>query len=741
MKDFFVFSITIATLCCCLICSYGYDVSSVSQLVSLFDAQSQGTLTQNINLLSDLDFSTFKMTYPLGGKASGGCVTFNGVLSGNGHTVRGLVMDNKGKTSFSNASLFCKLGNVTVSDLIIDGSCSFVGKSAGALAATVSGSVTLRGVTNYASVTGENDVGGLIGIIQSTSKATVSFESCANYGNVTGTYVGTQNRAGGMIGFARDNTNLRVNIYDSVNNGTITGVSTYCGGFIGYFFNNNVFTIEMNNCTNYGTVKGSHYAAGFISVFWTNVDGSVTLTKVTNYGKVTGMDDMGGVIGSVSGNKGMEVNIIRSTNAGNVSGLSYVGGFVGTFSSLIDTKATLVIKGCNNLGHINANSKYACGIFCHKPSGTNPQLITQVINTVNKGTITGERSCGISNNLTGAANVVGFGAVEESQYSYSLWETIQTSSSTPYVLNTTCVNCRTMIKFGQSLVNGLYYQVGSSPERMDVKLTSYAKTKRYDGVWTSKLDVVDKYLTVKIGTPVGLDIYVTPSSSLGDIDVLQPYFSGNYILVNSQDSSVQYSSETVVTTDIGIKIVQACNVTIGAPVNTVVRVPRGSLLGDVDALKPYFVSKYAIVDSQNNETIFNKSTAVLQNMSVSIICKLRVVIEIPPVEKNSINEIDIANALSNMTNKSLGNFSMDFISDETGNVTHIDVYVFDTETANRIVDAMKDIDKEDCSFGLLCQSRNVFIDESDPSLASFVSIPSFVFILIFSSILFHVMAW
>ena len=562
------------------------------------------------------------MTFPLGGKANGACVTYNGVFNGNGHTIKGLVMDNKEKTSYSNAGLFCMLGNATVNDLVIDGSCSFAGNSAGALAVEVSGSVNLRGVTNRASVTGVSNAGGLIGLIQKTSQATLLLEGCVNYGSVSGTNGATQKRAGGMVGFVIDNKNLAINIYSSENYGALTGESTFCGGFIGYFYGNNVFTVEMSSCTNYGNVSGKDYASGFISVFWTNENGVVTMTKVVNYGKITGINKVGGVIGAVLGNKVMEMSIVKSTNAGFISGLDYVGGFVGSFSSQFSTSAKLTIQSCNNLGNVNANLHYSCGIFCHDPSGDNDLLRTQVLNTINKGTITGERACGISNNLTGAANVVSFGVVESSKTTYSLWSAIRLSTSTAYVLNTTCVNCGNAIQFGQNSFNGLYYQVGSSSVRMDDKLTTYAKGSRYDGVWTSKLEVVEKYFTVNIGVPVGLAVYVAPSSSLGSIDVLASYFSGKYVLVDSQNPSVEYNPDTVVTTDIGIDIVQQCDVTIGAPINTVVRIANGSLLGDIDILKPYFVSKNAIVDSHDKTIVFNKNTTVLQDMSVSIIHKI-----------------------------------------------------------------------------------------------------------------------
>lgn len=733
-----VFSLMVIAAFCCLTCSYAYDVKSVSQLMSLFDSQSQGTVSQTINLLVDLDFSVTKLTFPLGRKTSGTCVSFSGVLNGNGHTIRGLEMDNKEKTSYSNAGLFCVLENATVNDLVIDRSCSFVGKGVGALAVTVSGSVNLRNVISHASVTGETDIGGFLGLIQKTNRATVSLENCANYGSVTGTYFATQNRVGGMIGFARDNTNLAINVYDSINSATLTCKSGYCGGFIGYFFNNSAFTVEMSGCDNNGNVNGNRLAGGFIGGFWSNDNGEITLLKAANYGNVSGLKMVGGVLGSVSGGKDLRVNVFKCKNTGFISGLDLIGGLVGSVSTQSQAGTVFTIKHCNNLGNVNANSDYSCGIFCVDTSENNALLTAQVLNTVNKGTITGISACGISNNPTGAIHAVNIGVVENSTTCFSLWSAIRQSTTRAYALNTTCVNCGTAPQFGKSPFNGLYYLIGSSSVRMDEKLTKDAKGSGYDCVWTSKLEVVEKYFTVSIGAPVGLAVYVSPSSSLDSIEVLAPYFSDKYVLYDSENASVRYGPKTLVTADTGIEIVQLVDVTIGAPVNTVVRLAPGSLLGDINVLQPYFVSKYAIVDSQNKNVVFNKNTTVLQDMSVSIINKVRVVIKMTPISSSIVNETKIINMLSDFTNKSFDNFSLDFITDDDGNVAQIYVYVFDEETANQLVDAIRNINKEECSFGILCEYESVFIEEPEPSLSSFISISSFVFI--FSSILFIMMA-
>lgn len=413
MKELLSFFTTIIAALCCLTCSYAINVNSVSELMGLFDGQSQGAVTFNINLLVDIDFSTAKMLRPLGGKASGACVTFNGVLSGNGHTIRGLDMDNKDKSYFKDAGLFCELGNATVTDLVIDGSCRFVGQSAGALAASVAGTVNVRNVTNHAAVTGGQNAGGLIGNMMYTKKVSLSLEGCTNYGSVTGTYVSTQNRAGGLIGFLRDNEYPTITIYDCANYGQISGTSTYCGGLIGYLFGNSEYKIDIQNCSNYGNVNGIDYASGIISVFWENVHGEVKMIGVKNFGKITGQKEVGGMIGSVGGSSDISVTIKGCTNAGFISGLSYVGGFIGSFTSRSNYYAILNILSCNNLGDVNANSEISCGFFCHKTTDTNSKLNMRVENVVNKGKITGEKACGISNSLTGAIVLANLGEVEK----------------------------------------------------------------------------------------------------------------------------------------------------------------------------------------------------------------------------------------------------------------------------------------------------------------------------------------
>ena len=68
-----------------------------------------------IDLRADLDFSQTNLFLPLGSQSPSGCIPFGGVLHGNGHSIKGLVMENTITENSPNAGLFCSLKNATFS--------------------------------------------------------------------------------------------------------------------------------------------------------------------------------------------------------------------------------------------------------------------------------------------------------------------------------------------------------------------------------------------------------------------------------------------------------------------------------------------------------------------------------------------------------------------------------------------------------------------------------------------------
>ncbi len=306
----------------------------------------------DIELLDDLDFSSSTLTFPLGVFSNGTCVAFSGRFQGNGHSIKGLKMNNTNNAGYKHAGLFHRLNNATVENLVIDSSCSFTGYYVGALSVSVGGSLTVISTKNKAAVSGTWDVGGFIGYMKDLEQpSVVSFEDCVNDGNVTG----SQNDVGGLVGIISDNVNMTITISNSTNNGNVHG-DGYVGGFVGYMSNNNNITFTISNSTNNGIVTGSGNVGGFVGYIDSNTNMTLTISNSTNNGIVTGNNNrVGGFVGLMSSNTNMTMTISNSTNNGNVTGNNNrVGGFVGYMINN-NNNITFTISNSTNNGIITGS--------------------------------------------------------------------------------------------------------------------------------------------------------------------------------------------------------------------------------------------------------------------------------------------------------------------------------------------------------------------------------------------------
>ena len=379
-----LYSLLFATFLCGSLCHCA-SVGTADDLISLFNNATGNTLETDIEVTADLDFSASNLIIPLGAFSNGTCVSYSGVFHGNGHSIKGLVMDATNNEEYKNAGLFCSLKDATVENLVIDSSCSFTGYYAGSLSVSVNGSLIVTNTTNKAAVSGSDNVGGFIGFVQQIKQATViSFDGCLNDGNVTGNvwYVG------GFVGLISSNTNMVLTISNSINNAIVKKYWDV-GGFVGYIRDNINTTITISNSTNNGDVIGmKHRAAGFVGYIENNTIITVTISNSVNNGKVTGSwDHVGGFVGMIDTNTNMTMTIFNSTNNGNVNGSNYVGGFVGLISSNSPTYSTaLVIISSANKGSISTNKNVACGFVCINPEKSF-DVKTTIKNSINKGIV------------------------------------------------------------------------------------------------------------------------------------------------------------------------------------------------------------------------------------------------------------------------------------------------------------------------------------------------------------------
>lgn len=119
------------------------NVKSADELIALFRNSTTGSVNVDIDIINDLDFSNTDLVLPLGAKSKTICTPYGGVLHGNGHLIKGLVINSQTQTESSDAGLFCALEDAIVMNLVFDSSCIFEGKNAGALGAVVRTSLSI----------------------------------------------------------------------------------------------------------------------------------------------------------------------------------------------------------------------------------------------------------------------------------------------------------------------------------------------------------------------------------------------------------------------------------------------------------------------------------------------------------------------------------------------------------------------------------------------------------------------
>lgn len=247
----------------------GEDTVTISSAQELFqlaercvsDAWSEG---RTVALTADLELDGAFSPIPV----------FRGTFDGNGHTISGLVLTEKG----SSMGLFRYLEEgAVVKDLTLAAEAAPGGSAAGVGALAGENRGTVEHVTVTGSVTGTEDVGGLVGVNGETGV----LRGCTNRAGVDG-----KRRTGGLAG-----QNLGV-IEDCVNNGLVNAGGDPdmedTGGIAGL----NPGTIR--GCTNQGGVGYAHvgYNAGGIAGRQNGV-----IAGCTNAAPVLGRKDVGGIVG------------------------------------------------------------------------------------------------------------------------------------------------------------------------------------------------------------------------------------------------------------------------------------------------------------------------------------------------------------------------------------------------------------------------------------------------------------
>ena len=304
---------------------------------------------------------------------------FSGVFDGHGHSIIGLTLSVSTNTvnvmGFFGSLKGATVRNVNFEDVKM--TFNSTGISSGHIAiGTVAGCATDSKIENVkvnavysgaATSTASRNVaiGGIVGLIYAGSDGASAVTGCTFDGTMTNDvgskYSNTSTvEFGGIVG-AVTNKGAQVDIKDCVNKADLDVKGHHIGGIVG-----NGFFSRIENCSNYGTIKGS---------FSSSIASGTSVTGVRQ----------GGIMGYCSFTTSNASYLKNCVNYGKVISTekdSYVGGVAGL-------TRCFVLEECTNLGDI-------CG-----PAGGSALLIGQITSATDPTVL---KNCGVQGSVATKAD-------------------------------------------------------------------------------------------------------------------------------------------------------------------------------------------------------------------------------------------------------------------------------------------------------------------------------------------------
>ena len=236
--------------------------------------------------------------------------------------------------------------------------------------------VTVGGIQNIAleelNVSGQERVGGLVGIADSGSTISNSYAT----GSVSG-----NERVGGLIGRADTGSTIS----NSYATGSVSGDSDV-GGLVGWASNGS--TISNSYAT--GSVSGNSWIGGLVG--WASSGSSISNSYAT--GSVSGKLRVGGLVGIT--NSGSTIS--NSYTTGSVSGNERVGGLVG----IADSGST--ISNSYTTGSVSGNRRVG-GLVGWAPSGSSTRG-SSISNSYATGSVSGNSDVGGLVGITSSGSTI-----------------------------------------------------------------------------------------------------------------------------------------------------------------------------------------------------------------------------------------------------------------------------------------------------------------------------------------------
>ncbi len=335
-----------------LLMEYSPTITNAHQLQLIALAQ-----TMDYALASNVDASSTATTAGMwgpGGFVPLGQTFYSGTFDGQGFSIAGLTITNSGK-----AGLFADLLGVVQNVNLAGGAIVGTGQSSvGALAANAASSVgafpgsfdavngsptggRVVNSTSSASVVGNEDVGGLVGMSNSsiTGSSSSGFVTAlpvniTTTGGASGPTTQTYQPeyTGGLLG-----ESLGATVTNAFASGAVSG-GTFVGGLIGLYTAAGTPAGSIGNAFAIGAVSGSTGIGGLIGA--TSGPATITSSYATGSVTATGPGD-GGLIGAtqvytnpLTGAAISNATVTDSYATGAVSGSTQVGGLVGDAEDL-----------------------------------------------------------------------------------------------------------------------------------------------------------------------------------------------------------------------------------------------------------------------------------------------------------------------------------------------------------------------------------------------------------------------
>ena len=338
---------------------------------------------------------------------------FQGDFDGGNHTLT-LDINGADQPHAIRLGLFGALNaGAHIHDLVIAGNVTSTGDAIGGLAGRVDGpaeadSVYIENVTNKATVSGPNYVGGLIGYATVLADKKLVIRNCSNEGKVSASSM----YAGGMVGSTFDSQRFikvidhctnsgavyanatsggmvgkayYTNITDCENTGSVSasspynGIHTYSGGwkYLGYYDRGTGGIVgftqngKVDYCKNSGPVSGVCHVGGVAGVtYWTNpsfcsnsgaITGKPSNTTYNNH--LTNVSMVGGVIGFACGHS----SAYDCENTGTVDAHGLVGGVIGFIEGASPSYNAAAdrcfVERCVNKGAVTGTDKGVGGVI------------------------------------------------------------------------------------------------------------------------------------------------------------------------------------------------------------------------------------------------------------------------------------------------------------------------------------------------------------------------------------------